>query len=157
MTGLSYVKLTSVGIPTLDSNYACIADGSTGYVWSRYGIEAADLSSDLDDDSDLSGASVEYMWGASPDAHAIAVNKLRYCGRADWTLPTITDLLEVSDYEWLGALSPLFEHIKYWSSEACWVDADGITLGHWAYDFASGASDCLADTVTLEIRAVSKN
>jgi len=155
---LSYVKLTASGTPTLGSDYACIADGSTGHVWSRYGIEAADLTNaNSANDSGLIGSEVQYSWGAAPDASTMDVSKLKYCGRSDWVLPSITDLMNVADYEYLNDANPQFVHQEYWSSDSCWVDADGTSPGHWALNFVTGESDCLADSSPLYLRAISKN
>jgi hypothetical protein len=152
---LSFVPLTSAGYPTLEQEHACISDASTGYVWARYGLSAASIP-------EVSAAEVNWAWsgGVNDAATKATVNQL-LCGKADWLMPELDDLVRISDLDWLNSTTKPFNHnattsMIYWASQACYVDGDGATAGHYAYEYQTGTSLCLADTSELHIRMLAK-
>jgi len=154
-TELSFVRLTSEGYPTLEQEHSCIADGSSGYVWARYGSSATAIP-------EVSAQEVMWDWsGGTNDAVTQASTPQSLCGKSSWVMPELDDLVTIADLDWLNSTALPFNHnattaMRYWASQACYVDGDGSTLGHYAFDYQTGTSLCLADTSELHIRMLAK-
>ena len=154
-TDLSFIPLTTEGYPTLEQEHICMADGSTGYVWARYGLSATEIPS-------IAGSEVSWAWAsATNDANTRLTLTQSLCGKTAWVLPELNDLVNAADYDWLNSTNTAFNHnaatsMTYWTSQACYVSADGSTAGHYAFDYQDGTSLCLADTSDKHIRMVAK-
>jgi hypothetical protein len=154
-TDLSFIPLTTEGYPTLEQEHICLADGSTGYVWARYGLSATEIPS-------VAGSEVSWAWAsAANDANTRLTLIQSLCGKTAWVLPELNDLVNAADYDWLNSTNTAFNHnaatsMTYWSSQACYVSADGSTAGHYAFDYQDGTSLCLVDTSDKHIRMVAK-
>jgi len=152
---LSFVRLTSAGYPTLEQEHSCISDGSSGYIWARYGLSALAIP-------ELASAEVNWAWsGGTNDAATRETHTQSLCGKTSWIMPELDDLLFIADFDWLNSQSLPFNHnastaMTYWSSQSCYVGGDGSTLGHFAFNYQAGTSLCLADTSDSHIRMLAK-
>ncbi|MFT4907696.1 MAG: hypothetical protein ACI978_001779 [Oleispira sp.] len=152
---LSFVPLTSEGYPTLEQEHVCVSQGSTGYVWARYGLSASVIP-------EVSAAEVSWAWsGGTNDAATRASVNQALCGKTEWLMPELDELVAIADLDWLNSDVAPFNHndltsMAYWASQACYVDGDGATLGHYAFSYLTGTSQCLVDTSELHIRMLAK-
>ena len=154
-TELNFVRLTTEGYPTLEQEHSCIADGTSGYIWTRYGLSATDIPV-------LSSQEVSWAWSsATNDASTRTSHTQTLCGKSSWIMPELDDLVAITDFDWLNSTATPFNHnattsMTYWASQSCYVNADGTTLGHYAFDYQTGASLCIADSSELHIRMLAK-
>ncbi|MFT4765743.1 MAG: hypothetical protein ACI9OH_002857, partial [Oleispira sp.] len=115
---------------------------STGYVWARYGLSASVIP-------EVSAAEVSWAWsGGTNDAATRASVNQALCGKTEWLMPELDELVAIADLDWLNSDVAPFNHndltsMAYWASQACYVDGDGATLGHYAFSYLTGTSQCL--------------
>ena len=154
-TELSFVKLNSAGNPVVEasSDYSCISEGSTGLTWARRGVETDDLTSDADNDDVLTADGAEILYTTTTLAGVTTAN-IKLCGKSGWGVPTVTQLLDAADYQYLNSLDTAFENkvvtgMKYWSSEVC-------NGGQWVFDYAAGQALCAASSDTHHVRVVTQ-
>ena len=158
---LSFVRLTSAGLPILTGDYSCISDGATGYLWYRYALDGDDNNLDSDDDTLTPGGQVSWQWGATAnDLDNYLSSNINICGKTGWHIPSVKELSSVLDYDFLNLNTTSFEHdnlsdLKYWTSNECSSSTDGVSDGYWVIDFSSGETKCELSTESLYMRPVN--
>ncbi len=143
----SYTKLDPNGntLPVSVTTWYQVVDNVTGLIW--------EVKSD---DGSVNDVDNLYSWD---DAQSVFIDSLNfgsgYCGRTDWRLPTIKELLYLVDS---GQGSPSIDIVyflqtkpqNYWSS----TTADFNTSSAWVVTFGSSTSGTLEKINSSWVRAV---
>lgn len=138
----------------LAKDWACTLDNVTGLLWEIKAFETSNLRfhqntySWYNTDSASNGGSEGVQYQATCGAYLScgsqtyvqAVNAIELCGKTDWRLPTVSELLSIVDYSrHLPALDTLFPFTgsgEYWSSSPDALDRNFA----WQVSFDDGSS-----------------
>ena len=167
--GFDFTKLDANGqpLPYTSAGWSCVKDNHTGVIWEIKSAQAGlqhktNSYSWFSSNKRLSGANPGVANGGvcvgsacDSQSYVAAVNQLKLCGRDDWRLPTLPELLGiVHNGKRQPAIDPNFfpETLAsgYWT-QSMFVTGGKIRIVH----FGDGASAPADKSAALAIRLVS--
>ena len=157
---MTFVKLNASGNPVLEGQHSCIADGSTGYVWSYIDLNNSGTISSASPEADLAISGSLITSASTVNAHDISAINL--CGQSAWAVPAAADLLGVADFDANSDGSTPFgfdPSLIYLTHQACKVNngsgMHSATDGKWAFSNTLNSLACQADPSIGRVRLVS--
>lgn len=157
---MTFVKLNASGNPVLEGQHSCIADASTGYVWSYIDLNNSGTVSSASPAPDLAISGDLITSASTVNAHDISAINL--CGQSAWAVPTVVDLLGMADFDANGDDSTPFgldTSLNYLSYQSCKVNngsgMHSATAGKWVFSNSLNSLVCLADASSGRVRLVS--
>lgn len=180
--GFDFTKLDELGdeIDDESSQWSCIRDNITGFVWEvktdddglhdkdyDYTWYSTDTATNGGSDGTQASADANCsIANCNTEAFVAAVNAEGMCGFFDWRLPTHMELQSIANY---GTASGIFVDVDYFPNAVSnsqistwyWTGApnvdgaqDEVAVSAWAIDFTTGNDNFLSKSTPSFVRLV---